>query len=296
MKTNSNIEIYSNKLTLSFLFLFVFILSCSDQNTTNFEVDSAVSIASYTATDVRYGPDSNQIFDIYLPENRTPNTKIVVLIHGGGWVSGDKRDMNAIKDYIQDTHPNLGLINMNYTLAEVGNPPIPLQTDDITKVVTYIKDNQSSLIVGDDVGFIGFSAGAHLSLLWSYAYDINHQVRMTCSIAGPTNFTDPSYYYSINPVFQSMYYLFGNPSIEFLESVSPYHRTTTQSPPTLLLYGGLDPLVPTSQGFQMRDQLDDFGIPHEFIFYEQEGHGWSGANWVDSLNRISNFLDTYLLD
>jgi hypothetical protein len=84
MKTNSNIEIYSNKLTLSFLFLFVFILSCSDQNTTNFEVDSAVSIASYTATDVRYGPDSNQIFDIYLPENRTPNTKIVVLIHGGG--------------------------------------------------------------------------------------------------------------------------------------------------------------------------------------------------------------------
>jgi acetyl esterase/lipase len=85
---------------------------------------------------------------------------------------------------------------MNYTLAGANSPPVPMQTDDISEVVNYITTNKSSLIVSDDIGFIGVSAGAHLSLLWSYANDTNNQVAMVCSIVGPVNFTDPEYYNS----------------------------------------------------------------------------------------------------
>ena len=63
-----------------------------------------------------------------------------------------------------------------------------MQTVDISAVVDYLSANKSTLIMSDDIGFIGISAGAHLSLLWSYAYDINNQVDMVCSIVGPTNF------------------------------------------------------------------------------------------------------------
>ena len=273
-------------------FIGVLFLSCSNEDS---ELNSDQEIIeAYEALDVSYGSDSNQVFDIYLPEGRTENTKVLFLVHGGSWVGGDKEDMNGVRDYVLQNHPSLGIVNMNYTLAGANSPPIPMQTNDISAVVNYITSNKTSLIISDDIGFIGLSAGAHLSLLWSYANDTNNQVDMVCSIVGPANFTDPAYYNSANPVFQSMYILFGNPSIPFLESASPYHTATTTSPPTLLFYGGQDPLVPNSQGIDLDSQLTNLGVPHEFTFYEEEGHGWYGQNLTDTFNKISNYINQYL--
>jgi len=273
-------------------FIGVLFLSCSNEDS---EISSEPEIIeAYEALDVSYGSDSNQVFDIYLPEGRTENTKVLFLVHGGSWVGGDKEDMNDVRDYVLQNHPSLGIVNMNYTLAGANSPPVPMQTNDISAVVNYITSNKTSLIISDDIGFIGISAGAHLSLLWSYANDTNNQVDMVCSIVGPTNFTDPAYYNSANPVFQSMYILFGNPSIPFLESASPYHTATATSPPTLLFYGGQDPLVPNSQGIDLDSQLTNLGVPHEFSFYEEEGHGWFGQNLLDTFNKISNYINQYL--
>ncbi len=280
------------KLLFASLFLGLY-FGCSkdspEEQTTTTEPEV---VDAYEALNVSYGSDANQVFDIYLPENRTNTTKILILIHGGSWVSGDKSDMNTIKTFVSALHPDVGIINMNYTLAGVNPPPIPLQTDDISAVVDYISTNKSSLIVSDDIGFIGVSAGAHLSLLWSYAYDDNDQVDMVCSIVGPANFTDPAYY--DNLIYQPIYQLFGNPSIEFLESASPYHRATTTSPPTLLFYGGMDPLVPTSQGVDMDAQLTSLGVTHEFYFYPDEGHGWEGDNLIDTTSKISTYIEAYI--
>lgn len=273
-------------------FIGVLFLSCSNEDS---ELSSEPEIIeAYEALDVSYGSDSNQVFDIYLPEGRTENTKVLFLVHGGSWVGGDKEDMNDVRDYVLQNHPSLGIVNMNYSLAGANSPPVPMQTNDISAVVNYITSNKTSLIISDDIGFIGISAGAHLSLLWSYANDTNNQVDMVCSIVGPTNFTDPAYYNSANPVFQSMYVLFGNPSIPFLESASPYHTATATSPPTLLFYGGQDPLVPNSQGIDLDSQLTNLGVPHEFSFYEEEGHGWFGQNLLDTFNKISNYINQYL--
>jgi acetyl esterase/lipase len=279
---------------ISFLLLFLALyLGCSKDSSEE-ETTAAVpeAVEAYQALNVSYGSDENQVFDIYLPENRTTSTKILILIHGGSWISGDKSDMSSIKTFISALHPNIGIVNMNYTLAGINNPPVPMQTEDISMVVDYLSMNKSSLIVSDDIGFIGLSAGAHLSLLWSYAYDANNQVDMVCSIVGPANFTDPAYY--DNVVYQPVFQLFGNPSIEFLESASPYHRATTGSPPTLLFYGGMDPLVPTSQGIDMDAQLTTLGVPHEFHFYPEEGHGWDGENLLDTTSKISAYINTYI--
>ena len=283
---------------ISFLFFFLALyLGCSKDSSeeeTSGEVPEVVE--AYQALNVSYGPDANQVFDIYLPQGRTNNTKTLILVHGGSWVAGDKQDMNDVKAYISALHPNVGIVNMNYTLAGINNPPVPLQTEDISAVVDYISMNKSSLVVSDDIGFIGLSAGAHLSLLWSYAYDINNQVDMVCSIVGPTNFTDSAYSDNViyQPVLQSFSQLFGNPSVEFLESASPYHRATATSPPTLLFYGGMDPLVPPSQGVDMDAQLTTLGVTHEFHFYPEEAHGWEGENLLDTISKISTYIDTYI--
>jgi acetyl esterase/lipase len=280
------------KIIFLFLFLALYLGCSKDNSEEQTPVPVPEVVEAYEALNVSYGSDENQVFDIYLPENRTNNTKILILIHGGSWISGDKLDMNSIKAFISALHPNVGIVNMNYTLAGINNPPVPMQTEDISKVVDYISMNKSSLIVSDDIGFIGVSAGAHLSLLWSYAYDNNDQVDMVCSIVGPANFTDPAYY--DNLLYQPVFQLFGNPSIEFLESASPYHRATATSPPTLLFYGGMDPLVPTSQGVELDARLTTLGVTHEFYFYPEEGHGWEGNNLLDTTSKISTYINTYI--
>ena len=54
-------------------------------------------------------------------------------------------------------------------------------------------------------------------------------------------------------------------------------------------------IVDQSQSRLLADKLQAAGVPHQFVLYPTEGHGWFGANMVDSFNKIEAFLKTYLL-
>ena len=278
--------------------LVLFLFSCTNDDASNTEAitDPLDPRLYYEALDISYGTDANQTFDLYLPANRNENTKLLILVHGGGWNSGDKDDMAPIKELISNDAPNYAIANLNYRLADLNNSSYPMQIEDITAVVNYLADNQEKYTISNTIGFIGLSAGAHLSLLWSYAFDVNMQVDMVCSIVGPTNFTDPAYLNSPNLELQILLKLFGvDQGTVFLEEVSPLHQLTAQSPPTILFYGGLDPLIPTTQGTALRDKLQNLGVPHQFTLYEEAGHGWlSGAEIIDTWVKLKAFLNNYL--
>ena len=278
------------KLAFVLCCIAIGVISCStdSSNDTN-------SLAYTQHINVSYGNDSNQKFDIYLPANRTIETKVLILIHGGGWSSGDKSDMNGFRDIIRQDLANVAIVNMNYRLADANNNPYPMQINDITTVINHLKSNQDEYVISDDFGFIGVSAGAHLSLLWSYGFDTTNNIKMVCSIVGPTNFTDPAYLNNTNPELQDILDLYGvNPTTTFLEEVSPYHRATTSSPPTILFYGGQDPLIPTTQGTDMRDKLQSLGVTHQFTLYPDAGHGWIGLELIDTWNKLKLFTQAHL--
>lgn len=274
------------------LFILLVFISCSSNSTDDSNGDP---LDSYEAFNISYGNDSDQVFDLFLPEGRTFNTKTLILVHGGGWTSGDKTDMNAFKDYIKNELPEYAIVNMNYRLADENNPPYPMQINDITSVVNFLNDNSNNYVISNDIGFIGVSAGGHLSLLWSYAFDNDNQTEMVCSIVGPTNFTDPAYLNNTNPLLQEIIETFGiNTGTAFLEEISPYHRATASAPPTILFYGGEDPLIPTTQGTAMRDKLLELNVTHEFTLYPTEGHGWVGFNLLDTSIKLKTFIETHM--
>ncbi|WP_347921960.1 alpha/beta hydrolase [Pontimicrobium sp. SW4] len=249
----------------------------------------------YQELDVAYGNDAKQTFDIYLPADRENSTKVMILVHGGGWSGGDKSDMNLFKNYVRQEHPNLAVVNMNYRLADDDNNPYPMQINDITSVINHLKENKDNYTIDDDFGFIGVSAGGHLSLLWSYAFDTDNDVKMVCSVVGPTNFTDPAYLNNANATLQELIDLFGiDPTTEFLEEVSPLHQVTASAPPTILFYGGQDPLVPITQGTALRDELTTLGVTHEFTLYPDAGHGWVGTDLLDTVLKLKAFTQTHL--
>ncbi|MFC0605000.1 alpha/beta hydrolase [Winogradskyella pulchriflava] len=277
------------------LFFVVALISCSSDSSDDGNSNVLDPLTAYEEFNISYGNDSDQVFDLYLPPNRNADTKTIILIHGGGWTTGDKADMNAFKDYIKTQMTGYAIVNMNYRLADANNQPYPMQINDITTVVDYLEDNENYYTISDDLGFIGVSAGAHLSLLWSYAFDNASQVDMVCSVVGPTNFTDPAYLNNSNPILQEVLDTFGiDMTTEFLEEVSPYHQVTSSAPPTILFYGGQDPLIPTTQGTDMRDKLAELNVTHEFTLYPNEAHGWIGLNLLDTTIKLHSFIETHM--
>ena len=282
------------KCVLLFLTISYGMVSCSNDSNPN-DSQNPQALEFRQELNVSYGNDGDQVFDIYLPANRNLETKVMILVHGGGWTSGDKTDMNTFRDIILQDLPELAIVNINYRLADETNTPFPMQIDDITTIVNMLKANQNEYVISDDIGFVGISAGAHLSMLWSYAFDTNNDVKMVASIVGPTNFTDPAYLESENPLLLELIDTFGiDTSVEFLEEVSPYHQVTDDAPPTILFYGGQDPLIPASQGEDMDAQLTSLGVTHQFTLYPNAGHGWIGIELLDTWTKLKAFTQTHL--
>mgnify|MGYP003683008377 CR=1 FL=1 len=249
------------------------------------------TITARTFLDVSYGSEADQVYDIYLPQNRTLSTKVIILVHGGGWTSGDKADMNDFVELIQADLPSYAIVNVNYRLASETTSPFPMQLNDITSIVNDLRARNVEYIISEDYAFLGVSAGAHLSLLWSYDYDTQANVNMVASIVGPTNLVDEAYLNNADPAIQTYIDLLGaNVVIPFLENYSPLQKVTTAAPPTILFYGGQDPLIPNSQGMDLSDRLTQLGVTHQFTFYPQEGHGWTGQNGIDTWNKLQAFI------
>jgi len=275
-------------LTLPFLFLFL-ITGCSKSDDEN-----TVTLKAETLMNVSYGTDGEQKIDIYLPEGRNDNTKVVLLLHGGSWISGDKTDISSIVPIIQLQFPDYAIVNVNYRLATQNSPAFPKQIDDIKSVIQYLENNNYH--ISNDYAFIGFSAGAHLSMLYGYAYDTDHDVKAICDVVGPADFTDPEY--TSHPLYASASQaLIGTatPTQQQIETVSPVAHITAQSPPTISFYGGQDYLVPASQGPILKSNLDAAGVSNEFNFYPNGGHGdWDDATYQEVYGKIAQFLTTHL--
>ncbi|GAA1544692.1 dipeptidyl aminopeptidase/acylaminoacyl peptidase [Microbacterium ginsengiterrae] len=72
---------------------------------------------------------------------------------------------------------------------------------------------------------------------------------------------------------------------------SPLTHTDRIDVPVLLLQGEDDQVVPPSQSEAIRDALAERGVPHEYVLYPGEGHGFRKAETiVDSLERELAFL------
>ena len=230
-------------------------------------------------TDVAYGTDPQQKMDVHLPANRTTDTKVVIVVHGGAWVEGDKDDITYLADGMIAEFPDYAVVNINYRLATQSSPAFPKQVEDMQQVIQFLKD--SGYTISHNYAFIGGSAGAHLAMLYSYKYDTGHDVKAVCDIVGPADFTDPAYV--THPLYSfAAQALLGTANItpQLIQNVSPIAHITAQSPPTISFYGGVDPLVPASQGPRLKAALDAAGVYNEFNFYPNGGH----ADWDETTN------------
>ena len=274
-------------------FLVLLIFACGDEEV---EVQEEFSIA-VEDFDISSGNNELQTYDLFLPAGRSSaTTDLVLLIHGGSWISGDKSDIDGIVDLLQTTMPDYAIANMNYRLDIDPDRLFVDHMDDIDAVITDLMQDNTELGISNNIMLAGVSAGGHMTLLYAYSRNDNDYVKLAGNIIGPTNFLDPSYVDSDNPTFIATISVIiattGRPLTEtdFYNAVSPIHFVDGSTVPTIQFLGELDPLIPVTQGTSLQDELNSSGITNDLIIYEGEGHGWTDPdNWTDTAERFAAF-------
>lgn len=282
------------KLLTTVLLIFT-LTSCSSNDATAEAATPAYAVnVAANLKDVAYGSDPQQTMDVYLPANRNKDTKVIIMVHGGAWVQGSKEDFADFVPIIKAQFPNYALVNINYRLATTTSPAFPKQIEDLQKVIAFLKNNSFDYTVDNNYAFIGASAGAHLAMLYGYKYDTEHEVSAICDIVGPADFLDPAY--TTHPLYAfAAQSLLGTTNItqQMIAEVSPVAHITTQAPPTIMFYGGVDPLIPSSQGPRLKAALDATNVYNEYNFYANGGHGdWDAATMTDVYTKLAAFLNT----
>lgn len=283
------------KMLLSLLFTMSIFTAC--QRTENSAAEQK-PLPAETLLNISYGKDSAQKMDIYLPANRTDsNTKVLVLIHGGGWASGDKSEFATAIPILKEKLPHYAIVNLNYRLANQTANHFPTQENDIKQAMQYILDKTATYHISSDLVLLGTSAGAHLALLQAYKHTDQLKPKAVISFFGPTDMVD-MYNRQYNSYYQFALQLLvgGTPATKphVFRQASPIYFVNRQSAPTLLLHGGKDGLVPPSQSKNLKEKLDKAGVPAELVIYPNEGHGWYGANQANSFDRIVAFLKKHV--
>jgi len=254
--------------------------------------DSPEQDMSVTMLNVSYGTNSQQKMDVYLPATRsTTTTKVMIMIHGGAWNSGDKTDFNEYVDSLKKREPTYAIFNINYRLANVSDL-FPAQELDVRAAVDFIYNKRQEYKISDKFVLVGASAGAHLALLQGYKYSTPVKPKAIIDFFGPTDLVD-MYNNPPNALVQPLLVAVTGvtPTANTLYTQSsPINFISSQSPPTMILHGGTDIVVAPSQSVLLDTRLQTAGIIHQYFFYPTEGHGWVGANLSDSFNKIQAFL------
>lgn len=244
-----------------------------------------------------YGTDPLQNMHIYLPEGRNAaTTKVMILIHGGGWNSGDKSDFNAFVDTMQRRLPDYAIFNINYRLSLPPANLFPTQEMDVKAAVEFIFSKSAEYQISDKYVLLGASAGGHLAMLQGFKYSTPVKPKAIVSFFGPSDLTDM---YK-NPVGGNVLIsgilaqaIGKTPTTDSLlyANSSPVNFINPSSPPTILLHGGLDLLVSPSQSLKVRDRLQIAGVNTQYVLNPTAGHDiWIATLMFDAFNKIQAFL------
>jgi triacylglycerol lipase len=113
--------------------------------------------------DASYGPDPRNRLDVIAPEGAGSGRRVLLFIHGGGFVAGDKRmaGQPAFYDNIALWAARQGMVGVNMTYRLAPAHPWPAVQEDIAGALLWIGANISRY--GGDpaqVFVMGHSAGA----------------------------------------------------------------------------------------------------------------------------------------
>lgn len=258
--------------------------------------------------------DEAQTLDIYLPEK--PSDKplpLIVHIHGGGWVGGNKfpcpMTMMVLQGYV--------VASVEYRFSQKAK--FPAQIQDCQAAIRWLRAHAKQYNFDTEhLGAIGGSAGGHLSALVgtsggkkSFApiggnEEQSDKVQCVCDIFGPADFSTVVQQADEDKNVKNIF-KFNTPSDPYsgligtklddkakADAVSPVHYVSKDNPPFLILHGTHDTLVPYAQSVQLEAALKAQGVSVWLQTLPGAGHGGPAFGKPAVIKLTQNFFDKYL--
>jgi len=216
--------------------------------------------------------------DVYEPAK--PNRAAVVFMVSGGWVS----DHSMLKRFAPDLEKLFG--DAGFTVFEVVHGAQPRYkvgeiVDQVRTAVRFVHAHAADYGIDTNrVGVSGISSGGHLSLMIAGSPD--SPVNAVAAISPPTdlaNWGKASHMLLEDPqmsVFLPALGLDSKAPKKDIEDVakklSPITYVNAKYPPTLIVHGDSDKLVPLQQAQEMDRALAKAGVDHKLEVISGGGH------------------------
>jgi acetyl esterase/lipase len=259
--------------------------------------------------DISYRP-GNPLWtlDLYTPSGPAAKRPAVVLIHGGGWRTGDKRGGGMKNEAEHLAERGYVAASVDYRLVKQG----VLLADciqDVKNAVRWLRANAGQYgIDTDHIGATGASAGGHLALVLGVSggvaelegdgthRDQSSRVQAVVSFAGPVTLEKLPAETRVPGEHPFRILFNGTPDQkpEAWKLASPARLVTKDDAPLLMVQGMLDETVPTDQPDALLAAYRDAGLDAAVLKVSLAGHGVMGSKQAPVRAAVDAFWDQHL--
>jgi acetyl esterase/lipase len=259
--------------------------------------------------DIVYGKtgDIELKLDMARPEKLDKSVPCIVVIHGGAWKGGNKSVhvgglFPGIYDFAKE-----GYVSVSVGYRLIPKARFPGQVEDVKCAVRFLRANAVKYHIDPDrIGAIGFSAGAHLSMMLGTMDkedglegdggnpDQSSKVQAVVAYFGPTDMTADDIPQQSIPLVTD--FIGGSKADRLAEwkRASPITYVTSGDAPTLIFQGTKDVLVPHTQATKYADALTAAGVPGRVELLLGAGHGWLGKDLERTKQQHMEFFHQQL--
>ncbi|MFY9234434.1 MAG: alpha/beta hydrolase [Fimbriimonadaceae bacterium] len=217
------------------------------------------------------------------PAGTNAKLPVVLVIHGGAWISGTRKDMTQMAQELAKR--GVVAATISYRLAPKHKWPAML--DDVQTAVRFLRANAAKYgIDPKKVGAAGASAGGHLSVFLGVTDTrdknpveypgFSSKVKAVFDIFGPTDLTNRVDFPPNAMMNMLSLQVFGKKfedAGEIARSASPLFLVTSDDAPTFILQGLADPLVNPNQSRVLEKKLKEVGVRCDSAYVEGMPHG-----------------------
>ncbi|MEO7453483.1 MAG: alpha/beta hydrolase, partial [Fimbriimonadales bacterium] len=220
----------------------------------------------------------------------------VVMIHGGAWIAGDRKEMAPFCEEL--VKRGYVVANVQYRLAPTHKWPAML--DDVQSAVRFLRRN--ALMYRIDplrMGSMGASAGGHLALMLGTS-DSRVPSVLPTKVSAVVNLFGVSDFTAMLPTWGILAEtVFGVKVADVrpvMASASPVTYLDKDDATVFTFHGTSDWVVPISQSVLLDTKLKELGIAHEFVQIKNTGHqvDTKRQDVRDALDAMRVWLDKQL--
>lgn len=258
--------------------------------------------------------------DVFTPKSNANGAAVIWVVSGGWFSSHDAIGPGFISE----------LLKRGYTVFAVvhGSQPrftIPEIVKDMNRSVRFIRFHaQDYHIDPDRIGITGGSAGGHLSMMQGTAGDlgdknasdpvdkVSSRVQAVACFFPPTDFLNygkpgevalgcgvlkgfkPPFDFHEQDANTKQFVRITNLDkiLEIGRQISPVYHASSDDPPTLIIHGDADLLVPIQQAELVLEKLKSAGVETKLVVKKGAAHGWPDI--LKDTSIIADWFDEHL--